>query len=60
MSISTHRLYQYQGGPLAPYLLTLSHDLHTIYTWGGIGPDYPQCRAVVDDYGNLVIVTGWL
>lgn len=21
---------------------------------------YPQCRAVVDDFGNLVIVGGWL
>jgi hypothetical protein len=39
-----------------PYLLTLC-----------VGPQhadalsaYPQARAVMDDFGNLVIVRGWL
>lgn len=42
--------------PRPPWLLTLDigHSGH------GQGFAYPQARAVVDDYGTLQVVGGWL
>lgn len=39
-----------------PYLLTLSVGVDH----GRKGDAYPQARAVMDDFGTLVLVSGWL
>ena len=37
------------------YLLTLFTGLRGLHE----GPTYPQAWAVVDDFGNLVVVSAW-
>lgn len=50
----------YDSPRLAPWLLTLSVPC-TEERWNGrlFLNSYPQCRAVVDDFGTLVPVAAW-
>jgi hypothetical protein len=58
ITIAMQRTYDHQHTQ-APWLLTLYTGLGTLREWGCVGPDFPQARAVMDDYGNLVIVSLW-
>ena len=42
----------------APWLVTLGIPPH--HAAGARSWSYPQARAVIDDFGNLVVVTPWL
>lgn len=58
ITASLQRTYDH-AHTLAPYLITLYPLLRCVQTWGTLGFDYPQARAIVDDFGDLVVVSNW-
>lgn len=66
ISVSTQRLYE--GENAGKYLVSISTGLTHNRGQRGYGFDaagrsldtMPQCYCVVDDFGNLVPVRGWL
>lgn len=49
-----HQRIHGAGSGEAPWLITLG-----VQICHGFKGAYPQARAVIDDFGNLVIVRGW-
>ena len=51
--------HQRIDGPAPNWLITVSVTTEHAIAAGAAG-SYPQARAVMDDFGTLVIVRGWL
>ena len=54
---SFHRCYE--GGRAGKWLITINSGLNELF-FGRVGENSVQAGAVVDDFGSLVVVGGWL